>query len=62
MRTPAEEVQQLAPLETLLFRKTGGCSGLSVCVRQCVFVFSLYLHLYLTVRRERGQERQTPTG
>lgn len=42
-----KKVQQLAPLETLLYRKTGECSGLNVCVGLCVF--SVYLHLYPTV-------------
>lgn len=63
-RTPAEEVQQLAPLETLLHRKTGGCSGRSVCVCVCQCVFMLYLciYIYTSLCVERGHERQTLTG
>lgn len=62
-RTPVKKVQQLAPLETLLYRKTGGCSRL--CVEACVYIcvcVTVYLHLYPTVQkwdRERARELDT---
>lgn len=52
-----------ASLETLLHRKTWGCSGLNVCVLECVCVSQcIYIYTLLCKsERGRGQRSQTLT-
>lgn len=57
-----KKVQQLAPLETLLYRKTRGRSGLNVCVGVCVRSLCIYIYALLCRNeRRKGQESQTLT-
>ena len=54
IKMAVKEVAQLAPLETLLYRKKGGFSGMCVCI-----------YIYTPQcwnEKERGQESQTLTG